>query len=305
MFNKNDPLIDSVTKVMQENQVRRDAEKAVNEELGIHTKRALPFELHKLYDQLLEEVIQEALNEKLVGNQHKIDVNKNNRVDAHDFKLLRAKKEKKPEEHGVEAEREMASKGKKMYEENLKEKRGLWDNIHAKRKRIAAGSGEKMRKPGSEGAPTEKDSKAAQNEEAIEQIDELSPATIKSYHQKATGIKRGGENIDDRMTNHAYAADDAHEAGKKSLARYHEKKLNDLDDRYRKRGDGIDRAEKRLGIATPVKKVNEVAPPSDKAERMVKYIKKGYSKDGELSKKEKSIAYATAWKAYNKGKAKD
>ncbi len=33
---------------------------------------------------------------------------------------------------------------------------GLWANIHAKRKRIKAGSGEKMRKPGSEGAPTAK-----------------------------------------------------------------------------------------------------------------------------------------------------
>jgi len=33
-------------------------------------------------------------------------------------------------------------------------KRGLYSNIHAKRKRIAAGSGEKMRKPGSKGAPT-------------------------------------------------------------------------------------------------------------------------------------------------------
>lgn len=31
---------------------------------------------------------------------------------------------------------------------------GLYHNIHAKRKRIAAGSGEKMRKPGSVGAPT-------------------------------------------------------------------------------------------------------------------------------------------------------
>lgn len=31
---------------------------------------------------------------------------------------------------------------------------GLWDNIHAKRKRIKAGSGERMRKPGSKGAPT-------------------------------------------------------------------------------------------------------------------------------------------------------
>ena len=33
--------------------------------------------------------------------------------------------------------------------------KGLYANIHAKRKRIEAGSGEKMRKPGSKGAPTE------------------------------------------------------------------------------------------------------------------------------------------------------
>ena len=31
---------------------------------------------------------------------------------------------------------------------------GLYENIHAKRKRIKAGSGETMRKPGSKGAPT-------------------------------------------------------------------------------------------------------------------------------------------------------
>jgi len=40
-------------------------------------------------------------------------------------------------------------------------KRGLYANINAKRKRIAAGSGEKMRKPGSKGAPTAKDFKKA------------------------------------------------------------------------------------------------------------------------------------------------
>jgi preprotein translocase subunit YajC len=32
------------------------------------------------------------LEEELVGNQHKIDANKNNKIDAHDFKLLRKKK---------------------------------------------------------------------------------------------------------------------------------------------------------------------------------------------------------------------
>tara|TARA_R110002020_G_scaffold133353_6_gene297530 strand:+ start:377 stop:523 length:147 start_codon:yes stop_codon:yes gene_type:complete len=34
--------------------------------------------------------------------------------------------------------------------------KGLYANIHAKRKRIKAGSKEKMRKPGSKGAPTAK-----------------------------------------------------------------------------------------------------------------------------------------------------
>ena len=37
----------------------------------------------------------------------------------------------------------------------------LYRNIHAKRKRIAAGSGEKMRKVGSKGAPTAKAFKQA------------------------------------------------------------------------------------------------------------------------------------------------
>ena len=32
--------------------------------------------------------------------------------------------------------------------------RGLYANIHAKRKRIKAGSGESMRRPGAKGAPT-------------------------------------------------------------------------------------------------------------------------------------------------------
>ena len=48
--------------------------------------------------------------------------------------------------------------------------------------------------------------------------------------------------------------------------------------------------------------LNEKAPPGAKAERMVKHIKKGYAKDGKLSDKEKSIAFATAWKAKKAGK---
>lgn len=41
------------------------------------------------------------------------------------------------------------------------EKRGLWDNIHAKRERIKRGSGEHMRRPGEAGRPTSSDFKTA------------------------------------------------------------------------------------------------------------------------------------------------
>ena len=47
---------------------------------------------------------------------------------------------------------EMYAKGGKV---------GLYENIHKKRARIAAGPGEKMRKPGTKGAPTAKAFKQA------------------------------------------------------------------------------------------------------------------------------------------------
>jgi Domain of unknown function (DUF6321) len=59
------------------------------------------------------------------------------------------------------------SPGSCVKEETVSEgERGLWDNIHAKQKRIKNGSGEKMRKPGSKGAPTDAALKASQNEAA-------------------------------------------------------------------------------------------------------------------------------------------
>jgi len=48
----------------------------------------------------------------------------------------------------------------------------------------------------------------------------------------------------------------------------------------------------------------EKAPPGAKFERMVKHIKAGYAKGG-VTDKEKSIAYATAWKAKNKETQKE
>jgi hypothetical protein len=60
-----------------------------------------------------------------------------------------------PQQWGMARVNSYVTKGKGTYhgaDKDLRE--SLWANIHAKRKRIAAGSGERMRKPGEKGAPT-------------------------------------------------------------------------------------------------------------------------------------------------------
>ena len=66
------------------------------------------------------------------------DINKNGKKDG--FEKARARGMAK----GMGARVELKGGGKP----------GLYANIHAKRKRIAAGSNQKMRKPGAKGAPT-------------------------------------------------------------------------------------------------------------------------------------------------------
>ena len=105
--------------------------------------------------------------------------------------------------------KKLAKMGMKQHDKDDKKKNegveegGLWTNIHAKRKRIKNGSGERMRKPGSKGAPTDKDFKDAQesvqhksffdlreatkcNKVKEGTIDELSKATLGSYAKKAS-----------------------------------------------------------------------------------------------------------------------
>jgi hypothetical protein len=58
----------------------------------------------------------------------------------------------------------------KAYQDEHSIDEGLWDNIHAKRERIKKGSGERMRKPGSKGAPSAQDFKDAANEGIVDKI---------------------------------------------------------------------------------------------------------------------------------------
>jgi len=66
-------------------------------------------------DKALKSVAEAAakiMGEALVGNQHKIDANKNGKVDAHDFKLLRGKKTMKEGSHEKMASKDHDKDGK-------------------------------------------------------------------------------------------------------------------------------------------------------------------------------------------------
>ena len=255
---KRDPLVDAVAKVMQENQLRRDVEKKVQEEMGIQAKRQLPFQKHADYDRVLAERTAVALNEgamkkeELVGNQHKIDANKNNKVDAQDFKILKAKKGQ-------------------MEEENE--------------------SAEKKMEKGEE-------SKEASSMEE-EALDELSKKTLGSYVKKASHDVATKSAATGRYAERANKVKDAMKKG--DYSNYQQGKKDDAtaDKMFKKswkRREGIAKATDKL---TKEENLAEKAPPGDKYERMVKHIKSKYSKGG-LTDKEKSIAYATAWKAKGK-----
>ena len=79
--------------------------------------------------------------------------------------------------------------------EHIEEKKGLWDNVHDKDKRIKAGSGEKKAKPG------DKDYPETLNVEEVEHLDELSNKTLSGYVAKASKevaghMKYKGDNPD-------------------------------------------------------------------------------------------------------------
>jgi hypothetical protein len=157
----------------------------------------------------------EEVYEELKGNQHKIDANKNGKVDAHDFHLLRKKKKVAEaaddaklafQLHMAKKREELRKKGQLAKEEaeQIDELSiGTMKSYGDKRARTAFSGG---RKPGqSVDAGIKMKSKQSNslslartkinrardtgstvlNKEEVEQIDELSPSTMGSYAKKA------------------------------------------------------------------------------------------------------------------------
>jgi len=124
---------------------------------------------NKINKSVAEAVMKVMQQEELKGNQHKIDANKNGKVDAHDFKLLRAKKDMKKEE--VDKDEERVAKTKSQTQKTF-------PNV----KHFTKAGHPDWEKHGIKDIPTQK--------EEVEQLDEVgdTPAgrkALSSYVQKA------------------------------------------------------------------------------------------------------------------------
>jgi hypothetical protein len=95
------------------------------------------------------------------------------------------------ERQDYEHDRERDEQAEKELDE---EKPGLWANIHAKRERIKHGSGEKMRKPGSKGAPTAQNFRDAAKEDV--EMDEGVIDTLKKVGGKVLDTLGHGSDED-------------------------------------------------------------------------------------------------------------
>jgi len=384
MINRDDPLIQSVEKIMKDTVIRRQIEESVNAEFSIQNRKQLTLEQVATYDALLEKRISEALH----PNQQKLDVHEpeKDELTSQDFKMLRAKKTMKEEEqldetskkkawiHAMAAKDEIANIRAKAGKDdtdwtdnNLSDKdkntiRKRTAGLIRTAKKLTSEEVEQLdeisrdlasryiqkaktstkdayygddaptmgkRKKGIDLALKKKwgdkkhgldEPKVKATNEEVKQLDELSSETLTSYVKKATtsanrsvklrdkrvpGIqlankklnKEEVEQLDEAQTPQQKAAQAAlatqegsYDRGKKggAINRMALMKKKDLE----KIAKGKSQEEK-------VEKIDEMAPPGAKYERMIKHIKSGYAKNG-LTDKEKSIAYATAWKAKNK-----
>jgi hypothetical protein len=135
-------------------------------------------------------------------------------------------------------------------------------------------------------------------------------AAQKAYKAAQKTMSEGIDDLTD-LDDYQFAEPDTDTAVKpataKQAAAERRRRLQDLEDRKAEKDDWFSGNDKEPNVRVHRAKyqdepeLDEVAPPGAKAERMVKHIKKGYADDGKLTKKEKGIAYATAWKAKKAG----
>jgi hypothetical protein len=140
------------------------------------------------------EAVKSVVGEALKGDQHKIDKNKNGKVDAHDFKLLRKEEAKKPASpfDWKNTPRQTAEKGEKTGHDAKKISTGT---VYTKKYTKEEASQEEFNKEikiaqdkstGKSKAQVAKPAVQAVQNEQVEQLDELKKSTLASYVKKAS-----------------------------------------------------------------------------------------------------------------------
>jgi Cu/Ag efflux protein CusF len=213
--------------------------------------------------------------EELVGNQHKLDKNKNGKLDAQDFKKLR-KEETQIDEvskstlmrYIPKASRDVGSHvyaGKESGEwASHYTKAGDWENAERQQKN-AKKSFDKANKR-IKGIDTATKKLGTQKEE-VEQIDELSKKTLGSYVNKAAKDSRYSGQI---ATDFENQADKSRKKSKKdSFERLHRKYL----EKSWKREDGIAKAVGKLTKEEVLDEAGKVYDPFSKKMVPTKPIK--------------------------------
>jgi hypothetical protein len=146
------------------------------------------------------EAVKAVVDEALKGDQHKIDKNKNGKVDAHDFKLLRKEEAKKPASpfDWKNTPRQTAEKGEKTGHDAKKISTGT---VYTKKYTKEEASQEEFNKEikiaqdksiGKSKAEVAKPAVQAVKQESVEQLDELSKKTLGKY------IKAARDNVRNR-----------------------------------------------------------------------------------------------------------
>ena len=146
----------------------------------------------KMAEEEEEVAAEENIEEALTGNQHKIDANKNNKIDAHDFKLLRAKK--KPVEEGAMPMKKVDGKSVPAFAADGKGKNDLVkkkvEEVKEPKRSTGTAFDPEMRKGSS---PLTADQRSAFNKKKI------STGTV---YSRKTSSKIKGESVAQTIINH-------------------------------------------------------------------------------------------------------
>jgi hypothetical protein len=212
-------------------------------------------------------------------------------------------------------------------EEVVVEGKGLWANIRAKRERIKNGSGERMRKPGSEGAPSEEILKKTQaiKEEHLEEgrTSQRHPLEGHEYHKKTDAelvyIAKDAHKAAEAMKSHNTTAENKYrdQANDSATVRYY-RKTHGMADWYKKKYGHIKESdaswaaamekqrEKRLttGDKKKLDQVRDMLAKEKKpvkeevkdeyARKVDKYLKKKHGKDDSQKKLPQGASFAAA-----------